>query len=248
MSIDTAITFVRTATEAFMCSNFHVSPPLFFVECNAPVATLRSSINRILVVGSASKTNSRPHLKSSWAARAEHLGEARAGLTESDAGEVAAMAGKVRGIVQVERLADERQTPPFFKHELPAQPQIERLKIVAKPVTLRQRQPGDRCALAVNLVGVGLVELGDEALQFRTPQAAVESVHRGSGQQVACGAVAVEIAPADESAQRWCARIREVDPAIESRARKWHNAQEFTFTDSSLNYMRGSLRHVDMAK
>lgn len=73
------------------------------------------------------------------------------------------MAGKVRSVVKIEHFADKHQMPPLIKDELPAQPQIKRLKIVAKPVLLRQRQRGDQCTLAVNFAGVGLVELGDEA-------------------------------------------------------------------------------------
>src|SRR5215510_10610078 len=88
-----------------------------------------------------------PHcqLKRPRAARPENLCRPGGWLPERrGADEIAAMAREVRGVVGVEHLADQRQTAPLFKNELPAHPQIERLKIVAKPVTIRQRQSGDR--------------------------------------------------------------------------------------------------------
>jgi hypothetical protein len=92
----------------------------------------------ILLFRTASKADPRRQLKSPRTARAEDLCEARGGLTECGTGEIAAVAGKVRGIEDVEHLVYQRQPPPLFKDERPTQPQIKRVKIVVKPVMLRQ--------------------------------------------------------------------------------------------------------------
>src|SRR5262249_10133710 len=78
------------------------------------------------------ETDPRTQLKRPRAARAEHLSEPRSRLAEARAGEIAAVAGEVRGIVQVEDLADQRQPPAFAKQERAAQAQIERLKTAAE--------------------------------------------------------------------------------------------------------------------
>ena len=85
----------------------------------------------------ASKTYPRPQLKRTRAARSEHLGHPTGRLPERAPGEIAAVVGKVRGIVEVEYFADELHTPPLAKPERPAQPKIKGVEIVAKPVTIR---------------------------------------------------------------------------------------------------------------
>ena len=80
----------------------------------------RSSLSTIL--------EAHPHrqLKRTRPARPEHLRRPVGRLPERrSVDEIAAMAGKVRGVVQVEHLANERKTPALFNHELPTQPQIE---------------------------------------------------------------------------------------------------------------------------
>lgn len=75
-------------------------------------------------------------------------------LAERDAGEIPAVAGKIRSVVEVEHLAEERQTPSLSKHKIPTQPHIKRLKIVAKRVATRQSQPRDQCAFAVRALRI----------------------------------------------------------------------------------------------
>jgi hypothetical protein len=86
-----------------------------------------------------SKTYPRPQLKRTWAAGAEDLIEAARRLPEREpVSEIAAVVGKVRGIVEVEYFADELKTPPIAQRERPAQPQIKGVEIIAKPVTIRR--------------------------------------------------------------------------------------------------------------
>ena len=86
------------------------------------------------------------------------------GLPEAPARKIAAMAGKVRGIVQVEHLADERQTPALLKHELPTQAANQAIENCRQTSNAPAASTwGIGAAFAVELAGVGLVELGDEA-------------------------------------------------------------------------------------
>lgn len=111
-----------------------------------------------------SKTEPGPELKGARAARAEHLREARSGLTKRGAGDVATVAGKVGGVVDVEGLSDEQQMSFFGKDKIPTQLKIKRLRIVSKRVMLRQCEPRDWCAFSIKPAGKGLVELVDQVL------------------------------------------------------------------------------------
>ena len=163
-----------------------------------------------------SKVDARSQLKSARSARAKDLRETRAGLTECDAGKIAAMAGEVRGIVDVEDFADQRETPALAEHEFPTKPQVERLKIVAEPVTFWQCQRGNWYAFGIESAGMRLIKLCDESLNVGSSHRSVEHVNCGPGQQVIRGPIAVEIVPANEGAEGWSARIRKVKPQQET--------------------------------
>ena len=95
-------------------------------------------INQASIRGLRSKRDSHGHLKRARAARSEDLGGPAGGLAERCAGQIAAIAGEVRIVVQVEHLANERQAPALAKHERPAQAQIQRVEIVVQRVAIRQ--------------------------------------------------------------------------------------------------------------
>jgi hypothetical protein len=74
---------------------------------------------------SLSEAESDCQLERARAARAEQLSEAGGRLAERGAREIAPIAGEIGGVVQVEHLADQRQTPALAKHECPAHAHIE---------------------------------------------------------------------------------------------------------------------------
>jgi hypothetical protein len=77
-----------------------------------------------------SETQSHGQLERARTTRTEQLRVARGRLPEGGTCEIVTITCKVRGIVKVEHLTDQHQTPPLAKDERPAQPQIERLKTV----------------------------------------------------------------------------------------------------------------------
>lgn len=68
--------------------------------------------------------------------------------------------------------------------------------------------------LCVLRASVGWVELRRQPFQVRAPHAAVECLHRCSEQQVARGAVPVEVDPADVRAERRGAGVRTADRGL----------------------------------
>jgi hypothetical protein len=109
-------------------------------------------------------------LKRPRAARAEHLGHPGSRLPERGAGEIAAVPREVRGVVQVEHLADQGQAPALSKHERPVQAQIERLKIVAEGISGRKSQKRNKVAVAALRPSIGLLKLA----RNRMPATALE--------------------------------------------------------------------------
>src|SRR4051794_25884058 len=76
----------------------------------------------------------------------EDLGGPGRGLSEAAAGEISAITGEVRFVVQVERLADNRQVPaPVIDHRV-SQAKVHRVIALAKRVARRDRQAWNRAA------------------------------------------------------------------------------------------------------
>ena len=96
-----------------------------------------------------SETDSQGQLKCARTARAEHLRRAAGGLAKTGARQISTVAREIRLVVQIEYLADQRHTPALLKLERPAQPQIERMKVVSGRVGGGQRQAPDREALSI---------------------------------------------------------------------------------------------------
>ena len=128
-----------------------------------------------------SETDSQGQLKCARTARSEHLRRPAGGLTKRSARQISAVAREIRFVVQVEYLADQRQTPALLKHERPAQPQIERMKVVSEGIVGRQRQARDREALSILRESIFGIELRDELLQVRAPHTAVYAEYVDTG-------------------------------------------------------------------
>jgi len=90
------------------------------------------------------------------------------------------------------------------------------MEIVAKRIMGRKRQGRNGTALRILRASVSRVELRHEPFQVHAPHAAVEGIHRCSGQQVILGAIAVKVDPADVRAERRCTGVGKIETELES--------------------------------
>src|SRR5262245_53552709 len=96
------------------------------------------------IIQAVSKTDSRPELKSPWAAGAKDLIKATRRLAEGrSVGQVAAVARKVGNVQEIEGLANERQLVFFAQGEGAAQAQVLRYVVVPEFVISRQSELRD---------------------------------------------------------------------------------------------------------
>src|SRR5689334_16215495 len=100
------------------------------------------------------KSDPYSELKCSRSAGAECLREPGGWLTESGAGKVAAITGQIRGVVQIERLTDERHSPPLTDDKAPGQADIERLEGMVERKACRETDTRDEAVMGIDCARV----------------------------------------------------------------------------------------------
>jgi hypothetical protein len=161
-------------------------------------------------------------LKRSRAAGAEHLIYAKRRLPESRAKQIAAASGEVGDVKEVENFADGSHPAAFPEEEFAAQTQIVSQQAVAKLKIGRQGDEGNQAALRIALTGIVRVELIHQSAQVVFSQTAVEFVDFGARQQIAGGAIAVQVQAVCGRRRRGCRRkIRLLKDSAWSCVRKF---------------------------